>query len=207
MSAASVIGAARPGATTTGRARVRPSSDFYPTRPGAVRALLQVERFLGPVWEPACGDGAISDVLERAGLRVVSTDLNSHGYGCAGVDFFRMRRLAAPDIATNPPFHCDSDFVRHALRLRARKVAMFLRLAFLESDERRDILEGGMGGLRLARVWVFRNRVTMFPKGVADGREDGGAMAFAWFVWEQGHRGPWTGGRISADDRNDRCWP
>ena len=198
-------GPARPlSSAVTGRARVRPSSDFYPSRPGAVRALLQVERFAGPVWEPACGDGAISEVFERAGHRVVSTDLNPHGYGCAGVDFFKMRRLAAPDIVTNPPFHCDSDFVRHALRLRARKVAMFLRLAFLEAGERSDILEREMGGLRLARVWVFRNRITMFPKGVADGRVDGGAMAFAWFVWEQGHRGPWCGGRLTADDREDR---
>lgn len=169
-----------------------------------MRALLSVEKFLGPVWEPACGDGAISEIFERAGYRVVSTDLNPHGYGCAGVDFLRMRRLAAPNVVTNPPFKIDSDFVRHALRLKARKIAMFLRLAFLESEERTDILERSCGGARLARVWVCRNRVTMFPKGVADGREDGGAMAFAWFVWEQGYRGPCTMGRITADKRDDR---
>ena len=55
--------------------------DFYPTPPEAVRALLSVETFEGSIWEPACGDGAISKVLLEAGHEVVSTDLIDRGYG------------------------------------------------------------------------------------------------------------------------------
>ena len=55
--------------------------DFYPTPPEAIRALLSVETFEGSIWEPACGDGAISKVLLEAGHEVVSTDLIDRGYG------------------------------------------------------------------------------------------------------------------------------
>jgi len=40
-----------------------------------------VESFEGQIWEPACGDGAISRVLEAAGYQVISTDLIDRGYG------------------------------------------------------------------------------------------------------------------------------
>src|SRR5215470_5861126 len=65
----------------------RADHDFYPTPPEAVRALLSVEQFDGPIWEPACGDGAISRVLEEQGHQVTSTDLIDRGYGEADVDF------------------------------------------------------------------------------------------------------------------------
>jgi hypothetical protein len=39
---------------------LRADHDYYPTPPEAVRALLGVEQFEGTIWEPACGDGAIS---------------------------------------------------------------------------------------------------------------------------------------------------
>jgi len=44
----------------------RAAYEFYPTPPEATRALLSVECFEGDIWEPACGDGAISKVLEAA---------------------------------------------------------------------------------------------------------------------------------------------
>jgi len=40
-------------------------NEFYPTPPEAVRALLSVESFKGTIWEPACGDGGIADILKR----------------------------------------------------------------------------------------------------------------------------------------------
>jgi len=60
---------------------------FYPTPPEGTRALLRVEKFEGTIWEPACGDGAISRELEAVGHTVLSTDLIDRGYGTAGVDF------------------------------------------------------------------------------------------------------------------------
>ena len=38
--------------------------DFFPTPAWATHALLENEPFEGEVWECACGDGAMSRVLE-----------------------------------------------------------------------------------------------------------------------------------------------
>jgi hypothetical protein len=41
---------------------------FHPTPPRGARALLARESFKGVVWECACGDGAISRILEARGI-------------------------------------------------------------------------------------------------------------------------------------------
>ena len=46
----------------------RQKDDFYPTPPEGTEALLSAVSFNGPIWEPACGDGAISRALEAAGI-------------------------------------------------------------------------------------------------------------------------------------------
>jgi hypothetical protein len=65
---------------------------------------LSVEAFEGDIWEPACGDGAISKVLETAGYRVVSTDLIDRGYGAGGHNFLKSTKPLAKNIITNPPY-------------------------------------------------------------------------------------------------------
>jgi len=82
----------------------RAAFEFYPTPPEAVRALLSVERFDGSIWEPACGDGAISKVLVEAGYQVVSTDLIGRGYGQGGLNFLKSTKPLAKNIITNPPY-------------------------------------------------------------------------------------------------------
>lgn len=63
-------------------------ADFYPTPSWATKALIDHEDFEGSIWEPACGDGAISKTLEGyGGYDVTSTDLYDRGYGEGGVDF------------------------------------------------------------------------------------------------------------------------
>ncbi len=82
----------------------RAAFEFYPTPPEATRALLSVETFTGSIWEPACGDGAISKVLIEAGYQVVSTDLIDRGFGRGGEDFLKSTRPLAKNIITNPPY-------------------------------------------------------------------------------------------------------
>ena len=67
----------------------RQKDDWYPTPPVATEALLQREQFTGPIWEPACGDGAISEHLKLHDYDVMSTDLNDYGYPDAqtNIDF------------------------------------------------------------------------------------------------------------------------
>ena len=164
----------------------RETHDFYPTWPAATRALLSVERFDGAIWEPACGDGAMSRVLEAAGHEVISTDLIDRGYGEGGRDFLMEWQPRAPNIVTNPPFRWAVEFTDRALQLTTRKVALFLRLAFLEGQDRGEWFPT----TPLARVWVMSRRVPIQRGRMATGQEEkGGVLAFAWFVWEHGHKG------------------
>lgn len=161
----------------------REKDDFYPTPPEGTEALLRVERFDGEIWEPACGDGAISRVLENAGYSVISSDLVARGFGEDRIDFLMEWQSRAPNIVTNPPFKMVTPFIRQSLKLTTGKVAMLLRLACLEGSERREIYDTSP----LARVWVFSKRLTMWRNGKPTG--EGGMLAFAWFVWEHGYTG------------------
>src|SRR4051794_355038 len=85
----------------------RTKQNFYRTQEWVTEALLrQPIRLPKKIWEPCCGDGAISQMLEAHGHHVVSTDLVYRGYGEGGHDFLRETRL--PDgvtaIVTNPPY-------------------------------------------------------------------------------------------------------
>jgi hypothetical protein len=163
----------------------REEHDFYPTHPGATKALLSVETFNGPIWEPACGAGDMSRVLEAAGYAVISTDLIDRGYGEGNRDFLMEWSPVAPNIVTNPPFRWAIEFTDRALQLTTGKVALFLRLAFLEGVERGKWFKG----VPLARVWVMSRRVPM-QRGKLQEEGDGhGVIAFAWFVFEHGHEG------------------
>src|SRR5580692_8771905 len=76
--------------------------DFFPTPAWATHALMDNEKFVGDIWECACGNGAMSEVLGSQGNRVASSDLFKRGFGEAGVDFLTADRRAA-NIVTNPP--------------------------------------------------------------------------------------------------------
>jgi hypothetical protein len=172
--------------------------DLYQTPPEAVHALLSVESFVGTIWEPACGPGSIVNVLRTAGHRVHATDILDYGLADSesGVDFlleWQTPGFHIGAIVTNPPFKLAGQFVSHALTLGVPKIAMLLRLAFLESERRRAILDGGL----LARVHVFRNRLPMMHRDGWDGPQASSAMAFAWFVWDLRHKGPTELRRIS----------
>ena len=165
-------------------------NDLYETPECAVRALLAVESLPHVVWEPACGPGAIVKVLRDAGHKVYATDLVT--YGCPDsegrIDFLMEGRPPADvgAVVTNPPYKLAEEFVRHALTLGIPKVVMLLRLAFLEGEGRRSILQDGP----LARVHVFRRRLPMMHRNGWNGpRLTSGAIAFAWFVWDLAHRG------------------
>jgi len=165
----------------------RSKDDFYPTPPEMTRALLSVEKFVGPIWEPACGDGAMSRELEAAGYAVTSTDLIDRGYGQGGRDFL-VEREPAENIITNPPFKLVEEFIKHAVQCANRKVAILGRLGLLEGQARRKLWDEHP----MARVWVFSRRVACVKPGDAEYGSKGGKggmIAYAWYVWDQGHNG------------------
>ncbi len=153
--------------------------DFFPTPRWATFALMENERFNGDIWECACGNGAMSRVLEEGGGNVYSSDLYERGYGESGFDFLKPHRSAS-NIVTNPPFNCAEGFVVNCLKHARKKFALLLRLAFLESAHRAETI---FVQTPPSRVWVFSERITFYPNGVRRGGT--GTTAYAWFVWDR----------------------
>jgi hypothetical protein len=175
--------------------------DCYETPEVAVEALLRVEQLPHRIWEPACGPGKIVGVLQRHGHEVLASDIIDYGNGQDWIfDFLTGDPpiSSVEAIVTNPPYQHAEAFVRRALEL-APKVVMLLRLAFLESERRCDILENR----GLARVHVFRKRLPMMHRAGWEGKKANSGMAFAWFVWERGHQGPIELRRLSWEDERD----
>lgn len=165
----------------------RPKDDFYPTPQVITEALLSVETFDGEIWEPACGDGAMSRVLQSAGYLVKSTDLTDRGFGDNGVDFL-LEQSPADNIVTNPPFKLVEEFIRQSVRLARCKVAILGRLGLLEGQERRKIWDD----TPFSRVWVFSRRIAFLKPGEGEYGSKGGKggmVPYAWYVWDRDHVG------------------
>lgn len=157
--------------------------DFFPTPRWATYALIDNEQFDGDIWECACGDGTMSDVLEETGQNVISSDLYDRGYGEAGHDFLKTTRKA-DNIITNPPYNCAEGFVATGLKQTKNKFALLLRLAFLEGSNRAKTI---FDVSPPSRVWVFSERITFYPSGVEP--KGSGTTAYAWFVWDKNAKG------------------
>ena len=157
--------------------------DFFPTPAWATHALIDNERFAGDIWECACGNGAMSDVLGTPGNRVISTDLFRRGFGEAGIDFLEVDRRA-PNIVTNPPYNSAEGFVAAGLKKADRKFALLLRLAFLEGANRANTI---FARKPPSRIWVFSERITFYPAGAV--QKGSGTTAYAWFVWDKDANG------------------
>jgi hypothetical protein len=165
--------------------------DHYTTSPGATRALLLAEPLPKYIWDCCCGTGTITNELRAAGHEVIATDLVDYEFPISPPSYYRVDFLLewqAPAgceaIVCNPPYKLAPQFVRHAIEL-VPFTAMLLRLAFLESASRTDILEGG----QLASVLVFRKRLQMMHRHNWAGPRASNSIAFAWFVWRRDWRG------------------
>ena len=64
------------------------------------------------------------------------------------------------------------------------KVAMFLKLTFLEGQSRRSLFEK----YPPKKVYVFSKRVICAKNGDFDSISSS-AVAYAWFIWEKGFQG------------------
>lgn len=167
----------------------RQIDDYYATDPIALEELLQRESFKKNIWECACGEGHLSKVLLKKGYDVLSTDIVDRGFESTCIlDFFNAKTNTR-DIITNPPYKFAKEFVRHALDISTDgvKVAMFLKLTFLESKARKELFEK----YPPKYLYVFSYRVQCAKNGDFDkyGKGVGTAVAYAWFVWEKGYQG------------------
>lgn len=158
--------------------------DFYPTPAEAVTPLLPHLPKRSIFIEPCAGDGALIDHLKAAGhICSWAVDIEPQRRDIQRADARELTSFSADFYITNPPFKLASEFVEKSLQLTTGKVAMFLRLAFLEGVERGSTFPTQP----LARVWVMSRRVPMWRGEVRD--EIGSLMAMAWFVWDHAHKG------------------
>ncbi len=164
----------------------RVTQDYYATEPKATEWLLRLEQFKGPILEPACGEGHIAQVLIGGGYSVTSRDIVDRGFGEVA-DFLAIDNLQwNGDIVTNPPYSYAQQFVEKALQIipEGYKVAMFLKLTFLEGKARKHFFLSQPP----CRVWVSSSRLLCAPNGDFASVKSS-AVAYAWFVWEKGFKG------------------
>lgn len=161
------------------------SLDFFPTPPWAVRGFVEElgrTEALGrrSVWEPSCGAGhMVVPLLEVFGA-VRASDVHDYGWGHVVHDFLMPTPEPAVDwIVTNPPFRLGVEFALRALDLARLRVALLVRTAFLEGQDRHA---------RLFRphppslVLQYVERVPMLK-----GRYDPAvstATSYCWLVWD-----------------------
>ena len=174
----------------------REEHDYYATEPKAVELLLEKESFSPTVWECACGEGHIAEVLKNQGYDVVCSDIYDRGYEDTEIiDFLKVTSVATcsrMDIITNPPYKFAKEFVEKALEISAEgtKIAMFLKLTFLEGKARKKLFDKSPPKV----VYVSSARLQCAKNGDFEkyGKGVGTAIAYAWFVWEKGYNGKTT---------------
>lgn len=170
----------------------RKAFDYYATDPIAAEHLLRLEEFSKNIWECACGEGHLSKVFTDFGYEVKSTDLINRGFG-GQQDFLSIHNeIFVGDNVTNPPYSYAKEFVEKALDIipDGNKVAMFLKLTFLEGKGRVQFFKDNPP----IRVWVSSSRINCAKNGdFVKMRGDGGsAVCYAWYIWQKGFKGDTT---------------
>lgn len=168
-------------------AEERQKDDYYATEPRAVGLLLSKEHFNSNIWECACGEGHMSDVLKAAGYTVFSSDIVDRGYKETEIiNFLEFKEVNSMDIITNPPYKYAKEFVKHALDISVAgtKIAMFLKLTFLESQSRKELFRE----YPFRTLYVSSSRLQCAKNGDFE-KYSGTAVAYGWYIWVKGFKG------------------
>ena len=129
--------------------------------------------------------------MEKHGYNVYNTDIVDRGYKDTYIyDFLndKPNRWSKVDIITNPPYKYAAEFVEKAMDIvgDGNKVAMFLKLTFLEGKKRKALFEK----YPPKTIYVSSSRLKCAKNGDFDGfGNTSSAVAYAWFVWEKGFDG------------------
>lgn len=180
----------------TSLTRERAENDYYATPYESTKALLDVESFIGDFIEPCVGGGHIAEVVKEyyPNSNVVGVDLVDRGYDNTIVsNYFDYRFDGDFNVVTNPPYSMAQEFLEHSMDnlKEGKKVAMFLKIQFLEGAKRRELFKKYPPKV----VHVFSKRQNPWRNGSPvdeKGKPWSSTMCFAWFVWEKGYNGQTT---------------
>jgi hypothetical protein len=176
----------------------RGALDWYVEPRLVTESLLGVERFVGEIHDPACGQGNIVRELIRGGYKATGTDLVRRAEGndpwfTGTVDFLECAYYGPPNIVTNPPFFRGKgteDFIRKALKVATGKVAVFTEVRFLTSSGRAN---GLYAEHPPTRIWMVTPRPSCPPGEFlkSGGEAKGGTPDFCWIIFDK--TAPYTG--------------
>jgi len=175
--------------------------DYFPTPPFATRALCEFLEGLDynleqlTAWEPACGEDHMARPLREFFGSVRASDVHRYHDEHEVLDFTVVGRLEPPVdfVITNPPFRLAEAFVATAMQVSRGGVAMLVRSAFLEGQERYETL---FSHNRPDFVLQFVERVAMLEGRLVragevdpfseEGNKVSSATAYSWLVWLTG---------------------
>lgn len=167
--------------------------DWYVEPQDCTAALLTVERFVGSVLDPACGQGNIVRSLRDAGVEAFGSDIRRRvpedtEWFIGEADFLKVPHTAVhqASIVTNPPFYKGAGteaFIRASLKAARHKVAIFTDLKFLGGDKRAATLYAEHTP---HRVWLLTPRPSCPPGEylLAGNKAGGGTADWVWVVWD-----------------------
>lgn len=164
----------------------RQREDYYATDPLAAELLLKHEVFNNDIWEVSCGEGHLSEVFIKKGYNVKSSDIVDRGYGII-YDFLSIDNQEwKGDIITNPPYTYAKDFIEKSLQIipDGNKIAMFLKLTFLEGQNRKSLFTT----FPPKYLYVSSSRIKCAKNGDFN-QYSSSAIAYGWYVWYKGYKG------------------
>lgn len=167
----------------------REVNDYYATDPNTINDLLDMmkdEPFDNNIWENACGELHMSNRLTEKGYNVFSSDIIKRTPEVHQLDFLEYNGFWHGDIITNPPYKFAKEWVYRSMSTlsHGRKLAMFLKLTFLEGVGRKEMFK-----LYPPKYVFVYSRRAMCAKNGEFGKDAGNAVAYAWYVWEKGFVG------------------
>lgn len=174
------------GMSTTWHPENRAAGDYYTTDPTAVEqfvkhiAMLRGSISRYTIWEPACGCGNISKVLQSHGYEVISSDLHDRGFGLSGLDF--LESVTAPErcntIITNPPYSLANEFILHAMDILPTFGCYYalMNLSYLTGIQRYETIYK-KGYLRA--IHIYPHRINCYKNNINTGHCS--PVNYAWF--------------------------
>lgn len=159
----------------------RPDNDFYPTPKCLTFELINtgILKDCKKILEPACGNYAISSVLEDNGFDVEKSDLK-YGVNFLTKDYSNNHYDA---IVTNPPFSLWDEFIRKAKEINSKKIIFIGRANCFGSHSRN--IHGIWNNLK--GVWFFDRQIAYDKELRDDGKAVAGMIVSGWFVWEKNY--------------------
>ena len=170
----------------------RDDLDWYVEPDSVSTALFRVERFIGDIYDPACGCGNIVRSAIAAGYGAYGSDIKrrtNESWFTTEIDFLTTQFASGSfvNIVTNPPFYRGSGteaFIRRALEFSAAKVCVFTSIKFLAGDRRAN---GLFADYPPSRVWILTPRPSCPPgEWIAAGNKAGGGTNdWCWITWDR----------------------